>query len=185
MTDDLKRRTSGPDERLRDRLRKSGGVEALAKRFDETVASRMEILRARRKADFETTRGRSRVTNGTAFLLGVDGRSPWVRRCKDVIAAHLTDLGGVDNTSTGERSLIRRAAVITTELEQLEARFAQAGIADPGDLSLYFSGANNLRRLLETVGLRRRSRDITPSLAEYLDNESAKQPLVDATETDE
>ena len=129
--------------------------------------------------------GRSKVSNGTAFLLGVDGRSPWVRRCKDVIAAHTTDLGGPDNVSSGERSLIRRAAVITTELENLESRFALAGIADPGDLSLYFSGANNLRRLLETVGLRRRSRDITPSLAEYLDNEATKQPVVDATETDE
>lgn len=131
-------------------------------------------------------KGRSRITNGVQFLLGVDGRSPWVRRCKDVIAAHTTDLGGVENTSSGERSLIRRAAVITTELEQLESRFAMNGIADPSDLSLYFSGANNLRRLLETVGIKRRSRDITPSLAEYLDNEATKQPVqIDATETDD
>lgn len=129
--------------------------------------------------------GKSRVTNGTAFLLGIDGRSPWVRRCKDVIALHTADLGGEENTSSGERSLIRRAAVITTELEQLKSRFALNGIADPSDLSLYFSGANNLRRLLETVGLKRRSRDVTPSLAEYLDNEATKQPVVDATETDE
>jgi len=40
-------------------------------------------------------------------------RSPWVRRCKDVIAAHLSDLGGADNTSAAERSIIRRAAVLT------------------------------------------------------------------------
>ena len=50
---------------------------------------------------------KSRITNGSALLPGVDGRSPWVRRCKDVIAAHLTDLGGEGNTSAAERSLIR------------------------------------------------------------------------------
>jgi hypothetical protein len=37
--------------------------------------------------------GRSRVTNGGALLPNVDGRSPWVRRAKDVIASHLSDLG--------------------------------------------------------------------------------------------
>ena len=35
---------------------------------------------------------KSRITNGSALLPGVDGRSPWVRRCKDVIAAHLSDI---------------------------------------------------------------------------------------------
>ena len=36
-------------------------------------------------------RQRSRVTNGSALLPGVDGRSAWVRRCKDIIEAHLSD----------------------------------------------------------------------------------------------
>src|SRR5207245_10919242 len=80
---------------------------------------------------------RSRITNGSALLPGVDGRSPWVRRCKDVIAAHLSDLGGVDNCSAAERSIIRRASVLTVEFEQLEARFATAGEASADDLDLY------------------------------------------------
>src|SRR6516165_6882081 len=33
-----------------------------------------------------------RITNGSALLPDVDGRSPWVRRCKDIVAAHLSDL---------------------------------------------------------------------------------------------
>jgi hypothetical protein len=41
----------------------------------------------------------SRVTNGSALLPRVDGRSAWVRRCKDIIEAHLSDLGGEHNTS--------------------------------------------------------------------------------------
>ena len=109
------------------------------------------------------SRQRSRVTNGSVLLPGIDGRSPWVRRCKDIIALHLSDLGGVDNTSAAERSLVRRASVLTVELERLEARFAGAGEADAGDLDLYQRTAGNLRRLLEAVGIQRRAKDITPS----------------------
>jgi hypothetical protein len=114
---------------------------------------------------------RSRVTNGSALLPdlpGIDGRSAWVRRCKDVIAAHLSDLGGEDNTSAAERSIIRRASVMTVELEQLEAKFAAAGSAEAGELDLYQRTSGNLRRLLEAIGLQRRSRDVTPSLSDYL-----------------
>jgi hypothetical protein len=113
-------------------------------------------------------RQRSRITNGSALLSGVDGRSAWVRRCKDVIAAHLSDLGGEDNTSAAERSIVRRASVLTVELERLEAKFALAGEASAADLDLYQRTAGNLRRLLEAIGLQRRARDVTPSLAEYL-----------------
>jgi hypothetical protein len=117
----------------------------------------------------DSKKGRSRITNGSALLPGVDGRSPWVRRCKDIIAAHLSDLGGADNASAAERSIIRRASVMTVELERLEAQFALAGEADPETLDLYARTAGNLRRLLEAVGLQRRARDVSPpSVAEYL-----------------
>jgi hypothetical protein len=111
------------------------------------------------------------VTNGSALLPGVDGRSAWVRRCKDIIEAHLSDLGGEDNTSEAERSLIRRAAVLTTELERLEAKFASAGEASERDLDLYIRAAGNLRRLLEAIGLERRARDIGPTLGDLLRRE--------------
>ena len=112
--------------------------------------------------------GRSRITNGSKLLPGVDGRSPWVRRAKDIISAHLSDLGGAHNTSAAERSIIRRAAVLTVELERLEAIFALAGEASAEALDTYARVAANLRRLLEAVGLKRRPRDVTPTLAEYL-----------------
>lgn len=102
------------------------------------------------------SRQRSRVTNGTALLPGVDGRSAWMRRCKDIIAAHVNDLGGEDNISAAECSIIRRASVMTVELERLEAKFAAAGGASERDLDLYIRAAGNLRRLLETIGLQRR-----------------------------
>ena len=119
-------------------------------------------------------RQRSRVTNGSALLPGVDGRSAWVRRCKDIIEAHLFDLGGEDNTSVAERSLVRRAAVITTELEMMEARFAAAGHADPGELDLYQRTAGNLRRLLGAIGLQRRAKPV-PDLDTFLETEILKE----------
>ena len=125
----------------------------------ETV---LESSADRPAVDRPKDRQRSRITNGSALLPGVDGRSPWVRRCKDVIAAHLSDLGGEDNTSAAERSIIRRASVLTVELERLEARFALAERASPEDLDLYHRAAGNLRRLLEAVGIQRRPRDVTP-----------------------
>jgi hypothetical protein len=103
------------------------------------------------------SRQRSRLTNG-ALLPGIDGRSSWVRRCKDVIELHLADL---PDATAAERSIVRRAAVLTTELERLEAKFAEAGEASPFDLDLYQRTAGGLRRLLEAVGLERRLRDVT------------------------
>jgi len=102
---------------------------------------------------------RSRVSNGNVLLPGVDQRSTWVRRAKDLIREHISDLGGTSNTSAAERSIIRRAATLTVELERLEAKFAAAGEASADDLDLYQRTAGNLRRLLEAVGLQRRPRN--------------------------
>ena len=122
---------------------------------------------------------KSRITNGSTLLPGVDQRSAWVRRCKDVIAAHISDLGGIDNCSAAERSIVRRASVMTVELERLEAKFAKAGEADANELDQYARVSANLRRLLEAVGLKRRPRDVT-TLSEYLadlrDREQDKAP---------
>jgi hypothetical protein len=101
---------------------------------------------------------RSRVTNGkTLFVQGGDGRGAWARRLRDVVELHVSDLGGADNCSQAERSIIRRIATLTVELERIEARFA-VGEGD-GDLDLYQRTAGNLRRLLESIGLQRRPRD--------------------------
>jgi hypothetical protein len=123
--------------------------------------------RARRRDGASSTAKRpkdalkSRTTNGSQLLPGVDGRSAWVRRCKDIINLHLADMGGADHCSAAEQSIIRRASVMTVELESLEAKFARAGVANPSDLDLYFRGCGNLRRLLEGLGLERRARDVT------------------------
>lgn len=111
---------------------------------------------------------RSALTNGSALLPGVDGRSAWVRRCRDLIDLHLNDLGGADRVSEAERSIVRRAATLTVQLERMEAAFAVAGIVDRETLDAYQRAAGSLRRLLESVGLDRRPRDVTPDLADYI-----------------
>ena len=51
--------------------------------------------------------------------------------------------------------------------ERLESKFA-SGEASDRDLDLYQRASGNLRRLLESVGLQRRQRDVTPSLDQYI-----------------
>ncbi|MCJ2138455.1 hypothetical protein [Methylobacterium sp. E-066] len=85
------------------------------------------------------------------------------------MALHLSDLGGEAAVSAAERSLVRRIATLTVELERMEERFASDGEADPAALDLYSRTSGNLRRLLEALGLQRRARDVTPDLRDYID----------------
>ena len=112
---------------------------------------------------------RSRVRSGQ-LLPGIDGRSAWVRRCRDVLAAHLSD---VPDATAAEKSIIRRAATLTVELERLEAKFALAGEASVADLDCYQRGANTLRRLLGAVGLQRRAREIEVDPLTYAREQSS------------
>ena len=118
---------------------------------------------------------RSRISNGSHILPGVDGRSTWARRLRDLIALHLSDLGGDDAVSEAERSIVRRVATLTVELERMESGFALAGEALPGQIDLYQRTANSLRRLLEAIGIERRQRDVTPSLADIADEIAAEE----------
>lgn len=117
---------------------------------------------------------RSRIANGTATLLGAkDERSLYVRRMKEIMAEHVSDLGGSDAISAGEKSIVRRVAVLTVELEKIETRFAEDPSVGERTLDLYNRTAGNLGRLLDRLGLKRRTRDITPTLDAYLATHSA------------
>jgi hypothetical protein len=116
------------------------------------------------------TRIRSAVTNGSTIFPDIDARSSWMRRLRDLIASHTSDLGGDDFISEAERRLIRRAAILTLQLELTEHGWASQhdGVAGAKSLQLYQQVTNTLRRTLEALGLQRRPRDITPSLDAYL-----------------
>ncbi|SIO49705.1 hypothetical protein SAMN05443247_06524 [Bradyrhizobium erythrophlei] len=131
-------------------------------------------------------RHRSRITNGALFARVIqNGRSGWSRRLQDLLALHIADLGGPDVISAGERSICRRIAAITVELEWIEQQsFALSKHGPTAEqLDLYFRGANNLRRLLESVGLKRVARDVTPLLQDYL--RAADHPATVTTDEDD
>jgi hypothetical protein len=57
----------------------------------------------------------------------VDERGAWCRRLRDLINAHVSDLGGQDMVSSAEMILVRRAAMLCLQLEMMESRLAQSG----------------------------------------------------------
>jgi hypothetical protein len=133
---------------------------------------------ARSQAALRPLNNRSRITNGRDLLPTVDGRCLWARRFRDLLSLHLFDLGGEGNCSEGEKALARRAACLIVELELLEDLFA-AGDTTPKRLELYQRLTNTLRRLLESLGLKRRARDVTPSLGDYLRAKQAEDATIE------
>jgi hypothetical protein len=118
---------------------------------------------------------RSRVGNGAKLLPATDGRSMTARRFKDLVYDIAGDLGGKDNLSTGEMQLIRRAAMLSAECERQEALAVREDVEF--DCDGYVVKTNALRRVLETIGIKRAPRDVTPSLSgytEYIDRLKAK-----------
>jgi hypothetical protein len=111
---------------------------------------------------------RSRMANGSELLPGVDGRSLWSRRLRELLDMHISDLGGEANISASEMALVRRAITLIVELERREVTFAQAGQVSDSALMTYQTAVNTLRRTLEALGLQRRPREVDdPALLEY------------------
>lgn len=118
----------------------------------------------------KTIRNRSRITSGRSLLPhGVDMRGVWERRWTDVNALLLNEQGGRDVCSEAEMAIIRRSATLIVALERLETKFAeQEDGGTSNQLDQYQRLSNTLRRLLESVGLKRRPKDVTPDLRDYM-----------------
>lgn len=119
----------------------------------------------RRRMSSAVTSGRKLFTQGTA-------NSPWSRRYSDLVRLHAIDVGGGVDLSQAQQSLIRRAAAIECELELMEGKLS---LGQEVDLDVFTRSASHLRRILETLGIERRARDVTPTLeqiANHLDDET-------------
>ena len=113
---------------------------------------------------------RSRVSNGRQlFLDGVDARTAIARRFRDLFFEIISDLGGTENTSEGERQLARRCTALAVEAERMEAELASGG---EFNVELYVTLTNALGRALSRIGLERRPRDITPARSDYVEAQS-------------
>src|SRR5215813_6111605 len=107
-------------------------------------------------------RGKALSERDTRLLIGVDGRTPWARRARSVMASFVSDLGGPSVVSAAERALCRRAAVLVVQLEQMEVEMSE-GPPTHVTTDLYGRGAGHLRRILVDLGLKRVPRDISPA----------------------
>jgi len=105
----------------------------------------------------------TRIGNGQVSLGGVDGRSTAARRFREVVAQLAADLGG--DPSQAQLAIIGRAATLLVWCEMQETRFA---LGEDFDIASFTTATNALRRLLFDLGLERRTRDVTPSLHDYL-----------------
>jgi hypothetical protein len=135
----------------------------------------------RRKVALTKSRVRSMISNGSCLLSPeIDQRGPLVRRLKDLINDHVSDLGGMDNISSSERALVHRASMMVLLTEAIETKFILGNLKiKPYELADYVKTVGALRRVLATLGLQRRAKSI-PSLKDYIDNFSREDDVEDA-----
>jgi hypothetical protein len=105
---------------------------------------------------------RSSVSNGSRLfaVAGLDGRSQTARRFRDLVEIWTSDLGGPDLLSEGQRQLIRRAASLSIMAEAIEADLARDLAFDVNNYGIV---VDRLRRIVETLGLERKAKDVSTS----------------------
>lgn len=111
------------------------------------------------------SRARSRVSNHKDILPDVDGRSIVARRYRDIVAAVIADQGGLSRMAEARFQLVRRFAACSVLAEAMEARLANG---EPLDLAEYSTLVSTQVRVAARIGINRVSKDITPTLNEYL-----------------
>ena len=112
---------------------------------------------------------RSRVTNGRSPFVETDARGAWARRWRDIHAEIVSDLGGADALSEGQRQLVRRATTMSIQCELLEGRIAKGEAVDNEALDIYGKLTDRIGRCFQRLGLRRQARTVGgPSLGELL-----------------
>lgn len=73
------------------------------------------------------------------------------------------DLGGWDHITVAERQLVEGVALLGAMIRDAGAAYLSG---EPVDLGEFMALTNAQRRLLADIGLERRARDVTPSIAD-------------------
>jgi hypothetical protein len=114
---------------------------------------------------------RSKTRQGKARLLTIDdldARTAVAREARALIDNLTSDLGGIDRITAGAAQLVTRAALSGAICADFETRWVSG---EPIPLAEYLQAVNVQRRVLATLGLERRSRDVSEvSLNEYLNS---------------
>ena len=106
---------------------------------------------------------RSRVSNGSDFLPGIDQRSATARRYRDLVSQICVD-AGADRMAEVKMQLIRRFSAQCVLAELLEAQLASG---QEIDVDQHCQISSTLTRLAQRIGLGRHAK-VVPSLKEYL-----------------
>lgn len=93
---------------------------------------------------------RSKVTNGTRILDGIDWRSAIARRYTDLIATVCDNKGGCERMSEAQLQLARRFAALSVQLEQYETRLVNG---ESIDISEYAQLTSTLVRVVSRLGI--------------------------------
>lgn len=124
---------------------------------DESRTNERPKLRKRR---------RTKITLPTVATL--DMRTRAGRLYRDTREALIADLGGRDQLSRAELELVERVAGLATRLNAADAELLSGEAQSLGPAE-YATLANALNRILSTLGLKRRQKDVTPTLRAYID----------------
>jgi hypothetical protein len=130
------------------------------------------------------SKARSRVTNGRAMFVdrGTDERSPIARRLRDLVKLHTLDASpnGPEHLSAAQAQLIRRISMIEVQAELMEAKLVAGD--DTVDVESFARISSHLRRMYESIGLRKTKVDKALSLAELVAAHKTAKPAEKAAE---
>jgi hypothetical protein len=130
--------------------------------------------------------GKSAVSNGRRLhvvKIPKGHGTAWQRRFRDVFNEIISDMGGMEGRSEGERQLARRCATLAIECEKLDI------IAISGEqinVEQYGALTDRLGRTLQRLGLRRQQREVSWR-DQWLSEAAAEQtnePAATATPSD-
>jgi hypothetical protein len=101
-------------------------------------------------------------------LQDFDKRTLAYTETKKLIGAIEADLGGADNLSAMERQMIQHAAITGAMITDMEVKYLAGRRIDTSEFG-FLVGVQH--RLFSLLGLRRRPKDVTPSLEQVLSEE--------------
>lgn len=111
---------------------------------------------------------RSAVSNGSRLMIdGLDHRSAWARRLRDLMQDGLAALGPQEAICEFERVLVRRSSMLTLQAELLEQEWARSadGRGSPASLDLYQRIVNSTRRTFEVLAAGQARPGFDPEMA--------------------
>jgi hypothetical protein len=111
------------------------------------------------------------LTKWKQRTLKLDKRSTAYLETRRFITAIEADLGGAEALSAAERQIVQHAAIVGAMCTDMEIKYLRGETIDTSEYG-FLVGVQH--RLFSLIGLRRRPRDVTPSLEDVLRDEKGQ-----------